>query len=163
MEYKEFRGQFNLTPALSAEQVTYLKQFAETRRMKRNPEIASNMRDTKREAVSLPIGKDGEYFVGRFGFRGQSRDSSVVDSQEPPSTQPGLWCMWIPSDAGNFIAWDGGDKFYDHIEWLQYIIDNFLKPWGVVADGTVKWHCEAFDRKGTIFVNNNIVTTQNHW
>jgi hypothetical protein len=158
----EFQGSFDLTPVLNADQVEYLKQFALTRRMKRNPEIASNRQDPKREAVSLPIGKDGEYFVGGLGYGGQNHDDSIVEYNKPPSTQPGLWCKWIPSDAGDFIVWDEGEKFYKYIEWLQYIIDNFLKPWGIEANGTVKWRGERFEDIGTILVKNNIVTVEGH-
>ena len=159
----KFQGQFNLTPKLNANQVEYLKQFVLTRRMKRNPQVAGDMQDPKREAVSLPIGKDGEYFVGGLGNSGQNRDESIVEYNKPPSNQPSLWCQWTPSDAGDFIAWDEGEKFYNYIEWLQYIIDNFLKPWGIVADGTVKWRGEDFDDVGMIFVKSNIITTQDHW
>lgn len=156
----EFQGKFNLTPALNADQVKYLKQFALTRRMKRNPQIAINMQDPKREAVGLPIGKDGEYFVGGLGHGGQNDDPSIVKYNNPPTTQPGLWCQWMPSEAGDFIAWDEGEKFYYYVEWLRYIIDNFLKPWGIEANGTVRWRGEDFDDMGTIRVSSNNIYTK---
>ena len=154
----EFKGQFDLTPALSADQVKYLQKFAQTRRMKRNPEIAGNMLDTAREAVGLPVGEDGEYFVGGLGNAGQGHDLSIIDYNKPPATQPTLWCQWTPSDSGNFIEWDGNEKFYRYVEWLQYIIDKFLKPWGIISNGTVIWQGESLEDVGTINVNNNIIT-----
>jgi hypothetical protein len=60
----EFERRFNLNPALTPAQVKYLDKFSRTRRMKRYSLIVKKMPDPTREAVGLPIGTDGEYFVG---------------------------------------------------------------------------------------------------
>jgi len=105
--HTEFNGHFTVTPPLNEAERTYLTKFAETRRMNR----------TK-----------GSYFVGGTGFMGQGNDGDVLDHNRPPSDQPGLWCQWIPNEDGTKIEWDGAEKFYNSTEWIQYIIDNFLKP-----------------------------------
>lgn len=156
----EFEGQLDLTPALNADQIKYLKRFARTRRMKRHSSIAETMQDTKREAVTLPIGIDGEYFVGGLGEGGQNCDHSIIEYNKPPHTQPSLWCQWIPSESGDYIEWDGGEKFYHYIEWLRYIIENFLKPWGIEANGVVHWRGEEFEDNGTITVSSNFVNVK---
>ncbi|MGL5877657.1 MAG: hypothetical protein ACRC2V_07745 [Xenococcaceae cyanobacterium] len=119
------------------------------------------MPDSIREAVNLPIGFESEFFVGSEADMGQDfHHSSVIAHNEPPSNQPGLWCNWISSEEGDFLEWDGGEKFYDYVEWLQYIIKHFLKRWGVTTNGCVRWRGEDFDDNGKITVINNTVTIQ---
>jgi len=154
----EFKGNFSVTPTLKPEHAKYLRQFGHTRRMMRNADIAEKMPDPVREATGLPIGREGEYFVGSTENFGQMQDGSVVDFNEAPSTQPGLWCKWVPTIDGTGIQWSGVEKFYDYVEWLEYLIDNFLKPWGYTVSGEVKWRGEASDDIGTITVRDNEVS-----
>ena len=150
----DFYGAFTLDRPLAPEHAEYLRGFADTRRMKRDPQIVARLEDPVREEAGLPIGHDGAYFVGGEGMAGQGRDASILDYNRPPTGQPGLWCQWIPSEDGTAIEWDGGEKFYDYVEWLEYLIEHFLAPWGYVLNGRVDW--EGEDR-GAIFVKNNIV------
>ena len=101
---------------------------------------------------------EAEYFVGGVGDFGQDDDPSVIDHNDPPKNQPGLWCQWVPSADGGGIEWNGGEKFYYYVEWLNYIIKNFLIPWGLVLNGTVKWRGEDFDDAGKILVKDNVVS-----
>jgi hypothetical protein len=55
------------------------------------------------------------------------------------------------------IEWDTGEKFYDYVEWLEYIIYNFLAPKGYVLNGNVEWYGEDRADVGTIVVKSNIV------
>ncbi len=153
----DFSGQFDLDHPLCEGTCNYLRKFAETRRMKRNAAEAAKLADPAREAVGLPIGKDGEYFVGSEGFMGQDQDSSIVEYNYPPSTQPGLWCQWVPNEDGTAIEWDGGEKFYEYVEWLEYIISNFLDPWGYKLNGQVEWQGEDMGDRGVIRVKDNVV------
>lgn len=97
----EFEGVIKVDPPLSQEEMYYLTMFSDTRRMKRN---------------------SGPYFVGGEGYG----EGDVIDSNSPPIGQPGLWCQWIPTDDGTGIEWDGGEKFYNAAEWMQYLIDHFF-------------------------------------
>lgn len=101
----DFSGQFRFNKPLSRKQETYLKAFSETRRMDRDPLLVSSLPDPKREAVGLPIGRSAEYFVGENGVCGQDRDSSILNYNDPPASQPGLWCKWIPTDGGDELIW----------------------------------------------------------
>ncbi len=73
---------------------------------------------------------------------------------------PGLYCQWIASEDGNFIEWDGGEKFYDYIEWLQWLVVNFFQPKGYVLNGSIEWEGEDNKDVGTIVVKDNIVSKQ---
>lgn len=126
-------------------------------------------------------GRDGEYFVGGGGFAGQDNDESVLDYNHQPGSipydsnvdftthffenqkrvengecQPGLWCQWIINDE-NELEWDNGEKFYNYIEWLKYLIEHFFEPWGVLLNGEIEWSGEEYDDKGVIRVTDNVI------
>jgi hypothetical protein len=166
----DFDGEFKLDKPLTEAQVAYLTKFAETRRMKRNAELTAKRPDPLREAVGLPVGTEGEYFVNEGGVAGQGHmfnpdrrenERDVVSYNDSPSTQPGLWCQWIPTEGGEAIIWDFGEKFYNYVEWLEYIIENFIDPWGYKMNGTVYWHGEDTDDIGSIIVVDNVVDVRN--
>lgn len=156
----DFRGMVGLSPGLNPEQEEYLHQFAQTRRMKRDAAKAELLSDPVRIAAGLPIGPEGAYFVGAKGDFGQADDNSVVNNNRSPAGQPGLWCQWVPSDDGSALEWDGGEKFYDYVLWMKYIIEHFIKPWGIIANGEIEWRGEEWDDTGTIVVKDNLVTTK---
>ena len=101
----EFYGQVSIDPPLNETEIKYINKFAETRRMDR---------------------ENGPYFVGGTGDFGQGHDADIRDHNRPPEGQPGLWCQWIATEDGEYIEWDGGEKFYNAAEWMQYIIDHFV-------------------------------------
>jgi hypothetical protein len=140
----DFTGTFQITPTLKKEDKEFLTKLASTRRMKRN---------------IVGYGVEGEFYVDGKGFCGQDEDGTVIDSNRPPSTQPGLWCQWIPNDEGTELVWDGNEKFYNYVEWLEYII-NWLKPKGYKVNGEVEWQGEERDDRGMIVVKNNKVKTK---
>jgi len=156
--HTEFSGQFAVTPALSAAHAEYLTAFSQTRRIKRLPAVASELPDVKRERVGLPIGEEGEFFVGGTGFQGQDDDGSVVAHNVPPCSQPGLWCQWAPTEDRTAIEWDGVEKFYAYAEWLDYILENFLTPWSYTVDGEVEWSGDERGDLGKLVVVDNVLT-----
>lgn len=150
-----FDGTFHSNKRLLDSEVLYLFEFSRTRRMKRNPAILQSIPDPARTAVGLPVGEEGCYFVNQKWD--EDSEVSVVNYNRPPKTQPGLWCQWIPTDDGGGIKWNGTEKFYDYVEWLQYIINNFLEPWGYVLRGEVNWQGEREEDIGMIFIENNVI------
>lgn len=156
----DFVGAFKLSRPLDEAQKNYLLRFNETRRMKRDPEKAALLSDPWRAAISFPVGPDGAYFVGGAGFAGQYCDDSVVDYNDEPEGQPGLWCQWTVDPTGNYIGWDGGEKFYSYVEWLQYLIDHFFNTWEIGLTGVVRWRGASSDDKGSIVVTNNKVVVR---
>lgn len=153
----DFCGVFNLNKKLDEETMEFLIGFAETRRMKRNPEILEKLGYGKAE----DFGVDGEFFVNFDDVvnMGQTRDDSIVEFNKPPSDQPNMWCQWIPTDDGRGIEWDGEEKFYDAEEWIEYISEKILKPKGYLLNGVVqaqgegmedRWYIEAVDGDITV-------------
>lgn len=153
----EFVGEWRLNKQLTPEHKAYLKQFCHTRRVQRDAAKTAQRQDPIREAVGLPVGVEGGYFVGEGGYAGQSHGSDIINGNGPPQGQPGLWCKWEPNEDGTAIEWSGAEKFYDYIKWLQYLIDHFLGPWGYILSGKVTWQGEEDDDIGFIVVSNNKV------
>lgn len=110
-----FEGQFTVEPPLNAQEIAYLTDFAETRRVDR---------------------ERGPYFVGDRHVFGSGMDAcpDIRNYNKPPEGQPGLWCQWVPTEDGKAIQWDEGEKAYYMEEWIVYIIDHFLRP-GAHAQG----------------------------
>lgn len=155
----DFAGQFYLDRELSDEHAAYLRAFSYSRRMKRDALKAAYLPDPVREAAGLPVGDFGGYFVGGGGLCGQGHDASIQDYNSPPPGQPSLWCHWTPSDDNLHIEWDEGEKFYDYVAWLQYIVDHFLQPWGYKLTGSVTWRGECMGDEGVITVVDGVVYT----
>jgi hypothetical protein len=182
----DFSGEFEIGPEpLAPEHLAYLKAFNGTRRMKRNAEITKTLPDPIREAVGLPVGPEGAYYVGSTSDFGQDHTPDIVDYNTAPGApnsddfyegfppdawekysaakdmavaegaQPGLWCQWRPDEGGTAIVWDEGEKFYDYVEWLRYLVEHFLRPWGYVLNGEVTWQGEESDDIGKIVVADN--------
>jgi len=157
----DFNGRFKLDRTLTPAHAAYLTKFAETRRMRRDEKTTETRSDPIREAAGLQVGAEGEYFVGEGGLSGQGDDCipygergvklGILSFNDSPGTQPGLWCQWTPSTCGNYIEWDGGEKFYNFVDWLAYICDNFLTPWGYTLNGEVAYHGEDHEDRGRIY------------
>jgi hypothetical protein len=155
-----FEGEFTLDRPLANEHRKYLEAFSGTRRMRRNPELTAERPDPVREAAGLDVGPEGAYFVGGGDFRGQEHSEDVVGYNDPPKGQPGLWCQWVPDEAGTVIQHDEGEKFYSYVEWIEYLIQHFLAPWGYTLSGEVTWSGEEQGDMGKIVIEANAVSVK---
>lgn len=147
----DFNGMIEIVPPLNDAEAEFLQKFAETRRMKR----------TK-----------GPYFVDGTGDFGQGSDPDIINHNEPPEGQPGLWCQWVPTHDNTGLEWDGNEKFYDSVEWMRYLIDHFLKPGCIAAkelpflqanhvcNGTIYAQGEESDDMWLLQVDDNEVTVK---
>ncbi len=153
----EFEGRFILSKRLTGAQYSYLLAFSETRRMQRNAAQALKLEDSAREAVKLPIGIQGGYYVG-------DSNVSAMNGNKPPLGQPGLWCNWIP-DIGrtaDSLVWNGTEKTYDSVEWINYLIQHFFKTWGIELSGHVEYFGEERSDTGKIVIRNGLAVKIPH-
>jgi hypothetical protein len=158
----QFDGRFNLSKHLTTEQSNYLHTFSGTRRMRRNPDMLMEQ-FAGLHGLDGKYGIDGEFFCLDDGQCGQTRTPDIINYNDQPSTQPSLWCQWIPTTDNMGIEWDGSEKFYCYVDWLKYIIDNFLKPWGIEMSGCVEFEGEDEMDAGFIKVFDNVVTVENFY
>jgi len=150
----DFSGEFALDKQLALDHFNYLKAFANARHVLRDEAKAAKVDDPLRMRVNLPVGTDGEFMVSA------DDGPDVIDYNVHPKSQPALWCQWVPNETGTAIEWDGGEKFYEYVKWLDYIIAKFLKPWGYVLNGEVEWEGQDSKDKGLLIVKDNVVTTR---
>jgi hypothetical protein len=170
-----FTGSFKIEPPLTPHHKAYLDEFAGTRRMKRDGAQLVGRPDPLREAVGLPLGEWGEYFVGanipkehwtETGIQfdkpdsfGQTKTPDVLDYNRPPGSQPSLWCMWGTDEAGEELTAESG-KSYEYRDWLEYLIERFFVPWGYALNGTVEWRGEDDDDRGRMILEDSVLRTQ---
>lgn len=141
----EFEGRFTTDRPLDDNTLELLVGLNNTRRMKRR--------------VGPEYGVEGEFYIEGAGFAGQTPDKTIIDYNSPPSTQPSLWCQWqINEEDKQTIAWDGGEKFYNYVEWIQYIVQRILSPRGYSLSGAVTWQGEDRSDIGKITIDNNRIS-----
>ncbi len=168
-----FIGHFLLNKTLRPEQKAYLQRFSEIYHVALDEKKLQAYDDPLREIVGLPIGKNGMYFTGMIPDETdvskiappQLKDMSIGNiynvlqaQQEREFIFPSHWCQWVPTRDGKGIEWDGGEKFYNYEEWLHFLIDHFLIPWGYELSGTVSFEGEQGEH-GRIIVTCNEIKT----
>ena len=154
-----FTGKFEFNKPVTEELKNYINKFCDTRRMIRDVEKIKEIYPNWKElCFNGQLGREGEYFIGGNGFMGQEHDASIVNYNYAPASQPGLWCQWIIN--GDCLEWDGGEKFYNYIEWLEYLIKHFFKPLEYVLNGDISWQGEDEEDFGNIHVVDNVITVQ---
>lgn len=145
----DFEGQLRLSRPLTEEEFHYMDKFSDTRRMQRDALLCQEFDDPIREMVGLPIGVEGEFCVFEYGFT----DRTVINSNRSPSTQPGLWCQWLITEDFCAIEWNGGEKFNSYFEWLIYLHNNMLAPWGVTftSESKISYQGNEEEDRGEIY------------
>ncbi len=156
----DFEGEFTLDRPLDDETYAFLCKLAKTRRMARD---TSKLPAPDADHSSFGFetwGRDGAYYVHGGGVYGQERDASVLEPEAAPHGQPGPWCQWVPSDDRLHIGWDGGEKFYDYEEWLQWIVHHVLAPRGYHLSGEIEWQGEEPSDRGKLILDRNALTVK---
>ncbi|QDU30494.1 hypothetical protein ETAA8_56340 [Anatilimnocola aggregata] len=73
---------------------------------------------------------------------------------------PTYYCQWIPSADGRQLEWDKNEKFYFGKEWLEYLIQRFIAPWGYQLNGASPWYIDEFEAAGILMVTDNVVSDE---
>jgi len=81
------------------------------------------------------------------------------ETPEDREVMPGAWCHWIAQVDGDALEWDGGEKFYHAAEWMQLVLDRFITPLGISANGTIEAQGEEAGDLWRIVVKDNVVRT----
>jgi len=130
----QFTGKLKLNKKLTPELFQKLKALNNTRRMKRDIE---------------GYGVDGEFYL-------EDNEDFVLDYNEPPSTQPSLWCPWQPTSKTT-LGIVGRNKHYNPLSWIEYIIKSFLEPEGYVLNGTIHFKGEDKEDRGYFTIVDNAI------
>lgn len=119
----DFIGHIDVTPPLNESEQAYLTAFGDSRRYDRT---------------------QGPYEVpGNPATERNENDDPVERRNRTASQQPGFWCDWTPCWDGCCVTYDGREKFYDSVRWMEYLIEHFLRP-GACAQASGSLHFEDF-------------------
>lgn len=73
---------------------------------------------------------------------------------------PAYYCQWVPTEDGSGLQWNEDEKFYHGEEWLVYLIEKFIKPWGYTLSGECPWYIDDYEEAGILRVTDNVVTQE---
>lgn len=147
-------GCLKFNKPLSERHHKYLNAFFKTKRIIRDVDVLREIPDPLREAVNLPIGEEGCYFVA--SANNPMRTKSIIDYKVAPSDQPNSWCAWYPSNDGSMLE-ISMDNVNGRKDWLQYMIDNFFNPWGYSISGKIKFTKDPAEYTEIILVESNVI------
>ena len=151
-------------PPLLEEHKSFLRMFNVTRHV--CYETAGILPGPTRSQVIPLVGPDAWHilkddlirpnFAAVSSILGEDRLPALHYNRSPDGV-PSLWCGWTVDEQGH-IVWDGAEKFYKYVQWLEFLIDTYLRPWGYTLNGTVDYKGASADDFGRIIVVDNEVT-----
>lgn len=75
-----------------------------------------------------------------------------VDTRTLEGKFPGYYCPWQIHESRVGIEPSDNEQPRDQVEWLQYLLDTFLKPIGIQLNGQIAYQGEEIGDVGTIEV-----------
>jgi len=140
-----FEGKFQINPPLQGNHLGYLDRFSRIRHVTRDVKLLEKLGDPLREAVGLPLGEEGAYYMaGEISFDPNFTDPTIISYNEPPQGQPSSWCHWEATGDGESYFCVNGDKVYGYDSWLEYLIAHFFNPWHYKLSGRIECHYHFF-------------------
>ena len=167
----DYIGKFNLNKPLTEEHAKFLKDFAATRHYHRawKPEEEKGKWFVDPECKLEPdFYNDEEYKKVLYAkpYDHEKRKAyelekwGCISCNDVNPGMPSFYCQWVPTEDMMGIEWDGGEKFYEAKKWIEFIIENYLKPWGYVLNGQIEYRYGAKEYPsefGYLIVKDNIV------
>lgn len=137
----------------------YINRFSNTIRIGRNIDELKQEYSNWRELCFFgDLGKNGAYFAPMSTEYGQKSDDEIFNQVSAyENGQPSLFCQWFINDNDELV-WDEGEKFFCHIEWLEYLIKHFFAPLDYILNGEIRYFGEI--ESGIIIVKNNVVSVK---
>jgi len=96
----------------------------------------------------------------RLGNCDSKHDGFYTEFTDTPDTIPDSYLQWEPSEDGTSYVWNGGEKFYDYIHWLRWVIKHYMIPRDLVLNGEIRWQGEEMEDVGVIMATDNKITTR---
>ena len=89
----QFTGSLTLDKVLLPQHFAYLNRFVQIRHVTCSVEHLQDVPDPLREAVGLPLGPEGAYFVGINFDKENIRQPIVLKINKPPQANACYWTM----------------------------------------------------------------------
>ena len=164
-----YAGQIKVAEKMPIDIVNYINCFSAIRHVKRdNKKLKEIHPDWAEHVFDYRLGTQGEYYVpiNEPNEKDNYDDKSIVDFDNPPDTQPGLWCPWVLGGERTFEGlenaiiewgqWEQEMSGYEDFKWMKYMIDKFLKVKGYVCNGIISGIGENDTGHFIIAIENNI-------
>lgn len=149
----EFYGSFCFDKPLTKEQILFIYNYSRTRHFIR-PDVTPSK--VMLDAGINDVGSGACYYaLDDVDNKYHNEWTKYKNHYNDPGLCPGLWCQWIVSDSGLRLEWDGMEKFYNYLEWLNFLIENFFSKWNYNLTGFIKYQGEDDDDFGFIRIKNN--------
>jgi hypothetical protein len=87
-------------------------------------------------------------------------DARDADFPIAADEYPSFYCEWRPSEDGASLGWDGSEKFYGYVEWLEWLIDRVFREHGYAVSGRVRFMGEEIGDGGTIVADGSKVSVE---
>ncbi len=78
---------------------------------------------------------------------------------DTPDRLPDSYLQWQPTEDGQGLEWNGGEKFYEYVHWLRWLIKHYFMPRDIVLNGDIQWQGEETGDIGILRVIDNKVTS----
>ena len=168
-----FSGKLIPNKPFSKKFIKFINDFSETRHEPRDIEkLKAKDVNWAQNCLEGNMGPYGLYYVGpEDTCKGVIDFESIIDlnSYTPEElaeirkkwTAPGYWCDWHINEKTGVVEWNDSEKFYNYIEWLKFLVDNFFEPAGYKLNGEIFWEGEEREDIGVIVVKDNNIYTYN--
>lgn len=84
-------------------------------------------------------------------------DASSKAMSKLASTHPDAYDQWQPTRDGWGLEWNGAEKFYEYVAWLEWLVKYFFEPRDIVVNGTLTYQGEEIGDVGQLEVSDNVV------
>ena len=129
-----------------------LVNLSRTRRMYRDVKKLAEFLKISIKECKEKFGNYGEFYFHNDNKMGQTHTPDIIDFNNPPPTQPGLWCNFTYDSKKNAVVWNSSEKTYDGTQWIDYIL-RILHKNGYEMRGTMVWRGGELGPLGTINVD----------
>lgn len=142
-----FSGELVMSRRLTEPEHEYLSAFLDTAHYARDTSKLEGIPDPLREAVGLPLGDQGCFFMGRdesvASYMIQYEDTLLEDyDYGPPVNLPDYGTDWYLGglmDGRDVLRHEDGKSRGLYTDWLAWLVENILTPWGISLNGEVTW------------------------
>ena len=154
-----FNGCLKFNKPVVSELKEYINKFSEIRHIKlKTDEIKLCFPNWKQDSFNGNLGEEGMFFINSSTWG----TAAMEDYNVPPRNCPSLYCQWIINDY-NELEWDGGEGFYEYVDWLKFLIKYFFNPNGYILNGTIYYSGDDTTDNGRVVVtDNNVVVFENN-
>lgn len=102
--------------------------------------------------------KEAKFFLGMM-YNEEMTVEQMVENYDISSKLQRSYLQWAPGEDLQSFVWNQEEKFYEYVEWLQFVVDR-LKEIDVGVSGQITWSGEDTGDTGVITINPDWTVTE---